>query len=245
MATRSYLFKPLFYVWTAIVIFGYLPLTPFASRYDLLWLAGLWQRGGLFLLRHVAGVKVAFEGLDRIPQTPVVFAAKHLSAFDTVFINTVRPLTASGMKEELTKIPVFGWYLAHTNIAIDRKGAARAMRSLINGAKTAAAQGVSVLIFPEGTRMPLCAPPDYKSGVAALYRELGLPVVPVALDSGLLWERSGAVKGPGTITVRFLEPIPPGLERKVFMALLQERIETETAALLADEETVPAALPHT
>jgi 1-acyl-sn-glycerol-3-phosphate acyltransferase len=119
-------------------------------------------------------------------------------------------------------------------IRIDRGGAARALRSLVEGARAAAAKGLSILIFPEGTRRAPEDPPDYKPGVAALYVALDLPVVPVALNSGLFWSRRSFMKRPGQITVEFLDSIPPGLDRRTFMTELQSRIETATARLVAE-----------
>jgi 1-acyl-sn-glycerol-3-phosphate acyltransferase len=130
---------------------------------------------------------------------------------------------------------VFGWYLMRAgSIRIDRGGAGRALRSLVEGGRAAAARGCSVLIFPEGTRRAPDAPPDYKPGVAALYAALKLPVVPVALNSGLFWGRRSFRKRPGRIVVEFLEPIPPGLDRRTFMAELERRIEGATARLVAE-----------
>ncbi|MCB1885253.1 MAG: 1-acyl-sn-glycerol-3-phosphate acyltransferase [Geminicoccaceae bacterium] len=229
---RSLLFNIYFPLWTAIVVLGFLPRAPFSRPHELRALAAFWQRGVQWGLRRIVGLGYEATGLENIPKGPVVFASKHQSAWDTVFINTVRRDTVIGLKEELTRIFLFGWYLKlGDNIVIDRKGAAKAMRSLIQGTKRAVAQGNSIMIFPEGTRTAPGAPPDYRPGIAALYRELGVPVVPVALNSGLFWGRRSFTKKPGTIRVRFLPPIEPGLERKAFMALLEERIETAVAGL--------------
>ena len=101
---------------------------------------------------------------------------------------------------------------------------------MAHAAQKVLAEDRPVLIFPEGTRKKPGAPPDYKSGVAGLYGMLAVPCVPVALNSGAYWR--GFWKHPGTITLAFLEPIPPGLKRAEFMPILEERIEKATAALL-------------
>jgi 1-acyl-sn-glycerol-3-phosphate acyltransferase len=130
---------------------------------------------------------------------------------------------------------VFGWYLVRAgNIRIDRGAAANAIRSLVRGARAAVAQGLTVMIFPEGTRRAPGDPPDYKPGVAALYATLGLPVVPVALNSGVFWRRREFVKHPGRVVVEFLEPIPAGLDRKTFMRELEQRTEAGTERLVAE-----------
>ncbi|MDH3771663.1 MAG: 1-acyl-sn-glycerol-3-phosphate acyltransferase, partial [Nitrospirota bacterium] len=130
---------------------------------------------------------------------------------------------------------LFGWYLIHAGmIRIDRGRGATALRSLVRGARAALARGSRVVIFPEGTRVAPGEQKPYQAGVAALYLQLGLPVVPVALNSGLFWRRRGFIKRPGRIVVEFLEPIAPGLERKPFMAELKRRLEGATTRLIEE-----------
>jgi 1-acyl-sn-glycerol-3-phosphate acyltransferase len=231
---RSALFNVLAGLWTLLLMVVIVPAGPFMSPGGMRRYARFWMRGVQAMLRAIVGLRYEVRGLDRLPDRPVIIASKHQSAWETVFFHLVRVDTVIGLKHELTRIPLFGWYLmiAH-NIRIDRGGAARALRSLIDGAKAAVAEGCSILIFPEGTRRKPGDAPDYKPGVAALYRELGVPVVPVALNSGLFWGRQSFLKRPGTITVEFLEPIEPGMERKAFMELLERRIETATGRLVA------------
>ena len=127
------------------------------------------------------------------------------------------------------QIPLFGWCLVHAGmIRIDREGGARALRGLIEDGRAALARGAPIVIFPEGTRMPPGERRPYQPGVAALYRHLDCPVVPVALNSGVFWSRRSFVKRPGRIVVEFLPPIAPGLERKEFMAELERRLEGAT-----------------
>jgi 1-acyl-sn-glycerol-3-phosphate acyltransferase len=229
---RSLLFNVFLWLWSAIIVVVLAPVAPFLSPAAIRRYAAFWMRGIHLGLRRIAGLGFRVEGLEHLPDAPCIIASKHQSSFETLLFHTIRPDLAIGLKEELLRIPLFGWYLRLAkNIAIDRGAAAKAMRSLIKGAERAVADGLSILIFPEGNRRPVGAPPDYKPGVAALYKALDVPVVPVALDSGRFWGRRSFAKQPGTITVRFLEPIPPGLERHAFMRLLEERIETATNAL--------------
>jgi 1-acyl-sn-glycerol-3-phosphate acyltransferase len=229
---RSLLFNVYLWLWSAILVVVLAPVAPFLSPAAIRRYAAFWMRGIHLGLRWIAGLGFRVEGLEHLPDAPCIIASKHQSSFETLLFHTIRPDLAIGLKEELLRIPLFGWYLRLArNIAIDRGGAAKAMRSLIKGAERAVADGLSILIFPEGNRRPVGAPPDYKPGVAALYKALDVPVVPVALNSGRFWGRRSFAKQPGTITVRFLEPIPPGLERHAFMRLLEERIETATNAL--------------
>lgn len=234
---RSFLFNCYFWLWTALLVIVLLPFAAFVSPAQIRRFAAFWMHGTHVGLRLIAGLGFRVQGLEHLPDGPCIIASKHQSSFETLLFHTIRPDIAIGLKEELIGIPFFGWYLKRAqNIAIDRRGAAKAMRSLIKGAEEAIANGLSVLIFPEGNRRPIGAPPTYKPGVAALYKALDVAVVPVALDSGLFWGRRSFAKQPGTITVQFLEPIQPGLDRQAFMRLLEQRTETACNALLAAHE---------
>jgi 1-acyl-sn-glycerol-3-phosphate acyltransferase len=151
--------------------------------------------------------------------------------WDTLALYLVLNQPAIVLKRELLRIPFYGWFLAKAAaIAIDRGAGASALRKMSNAARRVLDDGRPILIFPEGTRKKPGAMPDYKPGVAGLYALLGVDCVPVALNSGVYW--TGFLKRPGTIVLEFLEPIGPGLKRDAFMAQLQKRIETATAALL-------------
>lgn len=235
LVLRSLAFQLFFYLWTAVLCLALLPVFLFLSPRAVRATARFWERVTLGALRLVVGLSYEVRGLERLPRGPVLLAAKHQSAWETLAFHVIVPELAIGLKEELTRIPLFGWYLMRAeNIRIDRGAAARAIRSLIAGARTAVGRGLSVLIFPEGTRMAPGEAPDYKPGVAALYAALDLPAVPVALNSGVFWPRREFVKRPGRIVVEFLEPIPPGLDRKTFMRRLEVATETATAALVAE-----------
>jgi 1-acyl-sn-glycerol-3-phosphate acyltransferase len=136
------------------------------------------------------------------------------------------------IKRELLRLPIYGWYCAKIGmIGVDRSAGARALITMARAAKPVAAEGRAVVIFPEGTRTAPGAPPAYQPGVYALYRDLGVPVVPVAIDSGRFWGRRTFMKHPGVITVEYLPPIPAGLDRASFMTALQTAIETAMARL--------------
>jgi 1-acyl-sn-glycerol-3-phosphate acyltransferase len=163
----------------------------------------------------------------------VLVAAKHMSMWDTLALYLVLDDPAVVLKRGLTWIPFYGWYIVKAgSIAIDRKGGAQALRRMAAAAKRVIEQRRSVLIFPEGTRKKVGAPPDYKPGVAGLYGQMGVECVPAALNSGLFW--TGFKKRPGRIVLEFLEPIPPGLKSREFMRQLEDRIEAATAALVAE-----------
>jgi 1-acyl-sn-glycerol-3-phosphate acyltransferase len=140
------------------------------------------------------------------------------------------------MKEELLSLPLYGWFSRKFEmIPVRREIGPTALRQMAREAAKRAAQGRDIVIFPEGTRQPPGAPPAYKPGVILLYEVLGIPCVPVALNSGYFWPRRSILRRRGTIVVEFLPAIPPGLPRAEFMALLQERIEGATARLYPQE----------
>jgi 1-acyl-sn-glycerol-3-phosphate acyltransferase len=141
------------------------------------------------------------------------------------------------LKRELMYIPVFGLFLIKTNmISIDRSAGGRALVKMARRARQEVLQGRQFVIFPEGTRRPIGAPPQYKPGIALIYSDCGVPCLPVALNSGLFWPRRKFLRYPGTIRLEVLDPIPPGLDAEAFAARLERDIETATARLIAEGE---------
>jgi 1-acyl-sn-glycerol-3-phosphate acyltransferase len=188
----------------------------------------------LWWLRVTVGISHCVVGRDNLPAGPVIIACKHQSSWETMAFTGLFDDIAIVLKRELLFIPIVGWAMARAgNIAVARGDGASALRGLVKQARAAIADGRSIVIFPEGTRV---APGDqrpYQVGTAALYRQLGVPVVPMALNSGLFWGRRQWLKRPGTITLEILPLIPPGLPREAFMDALRERIESATARLMA------------
>jgi 1-acyl-sn-glycerol-3-phosphate acyltransferase len=162
----------------------------------------------------------------------VIYAAKHQSAWETVVLALLLHTPVFVLKRELLRLPLLGWYFSKAGcIAVDRSAGMRALRKLRDDAVAAAAGGRSILIFPQGTRVAPGVEHRYEIGVFALYEATGLPVVPVALNSGHVWGRNSWVKRPGRIDVEFLAPIEPGLSRRDFMERLETAIETRMAEL--------------
>ena len=128
-------------------------------------------------------------------------------------------------------------------MVVDRKAGAKALKHLVVGVQAALARGSQVVIFPEGTRTAPDQRVDYHPGIAAVYRDANVPIVPVALDSGLFWGRMAPLKYPGEITIKFMEPIQPGGDRREFLALLQGRVEGESAKLMAEKRARYPWLP--
>jgi 1-acyl-sn-glycerol-3-phosphate acyltransferase len=231
---RSALFNLGLWSWTAIMLVAALPWLAFPPRFMLGHSRG-WMRGVQFLLTTIVGLEYEVRGRTAAAARPAIFAFKHQSAWETLAIHLLLDGAAIALKRELTQIPLFGWTLLHAGmIRIDRQGGPRALRGLIEGGRAALARGAPIVIFPEGTRVPPGEQRAYHPGVAALYRHLDCPVVPVALNSGVFWPRRSFVKRAGRIVVEFLPPIEPGLERKSFMTELHDRLEPATERLVAE-----------
>ena len=228
-ALRSALFLAWFVAVTAVMGIIFLPLLAL-PRKATVWMARRWAGATLWGLKVFSGIDMAVAG--PVPKRGVLVASKHMSMWDTLALYIVLDDPGIVLKRELLGIPFYGWYLGKAAaISIDRGAGADALRRMTHAAMTVLSEGRPVLIFPEGTRRKPGAEPDYKPGVAGLYAILKVTCVPVALNSGRYWQ--GFTKKPGTITLEFLDTIPPGLKRDDFMPLLQQRIETATARLLA------------
>jgi 1-acyl-sn-glycerol-3-phosphate acyltransferase len=243
MKARSVAFQFSLYIWTAVFGLLILPLLAGPRRWNVA-VGKLWSGFVLWMLARIVGLDHQVRGREHIPDRPVLFAFKHQSAWETVAANRLIHDPAIVLKRELSFIPFYGWFLVKTGmIAIDRARGSAALRKMVETARNRMSDGRSILTFPEGTRTPVGAEARYHPGIFALYAALDAPVVPVALNSGLFWRRRESVILPGRITVEFLPPIPPGLRRKEFMSVLQDRIETAAAALVteAEQENSPGA----
>ncbi|CAA7620078.1 1-acyl-sn-glycerol-3-phosphate acyltransferase [Magnetospirillum sp. SS-4] len=231
---RSALFIIFMWLWTATLSVLYLPLLVL-PRKAMLPAAKVWLNGVQAGLRLLAGLRFELRGAENLPPGPLIVASKHQSAFETFVFHLLLNDPAYILKRELLWIPFFGWYLGKTGVvAIDRSAGTKALKAMVKGAGDAVAAGRPVVIFPEGTRAAPGARLPYHSGVAMLYGALKVPVVPIALNSGLFWRRRGFLKKPGTLVIQALPAITPGMDRKAFMAELETRIETATDALVAE-----------
>ncbi len=194
-----------------------------------------WEAGLQWLLRNIVGLDYRLKGKEHLPSGMAIFAVKHQSAWETITAHLLVRDPAIPLKKELTEVPLFGRCLLHAGmIRVDRGQGRRALKSLVEGGRQAKERGSPIVIFPEGTRTPPGKQGRYHPGVAALYKRLDLPVVPVALNSGHFWGRRSFGKRAGVVTVEFLPPIPPGLDRQTFMTKLEHEIEKATTRLSAE-----------
>ena len=233
---RSLLFNLAFYLNLGVLLIGaFLALV--LPRRAVLDMAKLWGRTSVWLLRVICGTKVEFRGLEKLPNGALIVAAKHQSTWETFALLRLFDDFTFIVKRELMWIPIFGWCMAKGRmIPVDRGAGSQALGAMTKRACEEIRTGRQLIIFPEGTRRPPGAEPRYKFGVAHLYAEVGVPCVPIALNSGLFWPRRAFLRLPGTIVVEFLDPIPPGLDKDVFFKRLQTDIETATARLITEGE---------
>lgn len=206
---RSLLFAFVFYAGTLIAVLAALP-APDGDRVRAHTMR--WARFHRWCCRHILGIESRIEG--QVPGGAILAAAKHQSMYETIELVLILEQPAIVLKRELADIPLWGRVARrYGTIPITREGSAPALRAMLRAAKDAIARNRPILIFPEGTRVAPGEQPPLKSGFAGLYRQLGLPVAPIAVDSGRLWPRNSFLKRSGIVTFRFGETIPPGLSR--------------------------------
>lgn len=218
---RSLLYAAIFYTATLLwVLIG--GLVSLFGRKATLAVVLSWVEMHHWLVRNLLGIRLRVEG--EVPRGPLLIAVKHQSMLETLEMVRITNLPIIVMKKELGDIPFFGFLTRRYGvIEVERSAGAKALRSLVEEGREAVASGRAVIIYPEGTRVRVGDTPELKSGFAALYRALGLPVAPVALDSGRLWGR-GLVHRSGTVTFRVGETIPAGLPRKDIEARVHSAI---------------------
>ena len=231
---RSLVYNVLFYLLLAFWIIIGIP-TYLMPRWGIVTIAQCWARSSIWLLRVICNTKVEYRGLEKIPKGPLIVASKHQSMWETFALLQFFPEPLFILNRELKWIPFFGWYLIKTDmIGVDRRAGGRSLIEMARRAGKEVRRGRQLIIFPEGTRTAVGAPPSYKTGVAQIYVDCGVACLPVALNSGVFWPRRQFLRRPGTIVVEILEPIPPGDSRDEFLALLRERIEAASDRLLAE-----------
>lgn len=233
---RSLLFTLWLYLGMALFAVGCSPALLMPHR-QAMGVVKAWARFTLWGLRHIAGVQVVARGLEHRPSGAALVAAKHQGMLDVIAPFVLLDDPCFVMKKELMPLPFFGWFAWKTGmIAVDRAAGAKALKDMVKQARRRLAEGRQIVIFPEGTRQAPGAAPDYKPGVAAIYRDLEGPCWPVATNSGVHWPAHGFRRHPGVVVFEFLEPIPAGLKRAEFMNRLESAVEARSTALLASSQ---------
>ncbi len=231
-ALRSLLYAAIFYPATVALVLVGIVASLLGQRATLVVVLS-WVKVHHWLATHVLAIRIKVEGT--IPPGQHLVAVKHQSMLETMEMVRLTGAPVIVIKKELADIPLFGWMTRRYGvIAVERSAGAKALRALVAEGREAIATGRPIIIYPEGTRVSVGEAPPLKSGFAALYRALGLPVVPVAVDSGRLWG-SGFIHRSGTVTLKVGETIPPGLkrddvERRVHAAINALELAPEASA---------------
>jgi len=231
---RSLLF--ILWLYGSMAFFGILcsPLLLFpvpAAMAVIRW----WAKAVLWGARWIVGIRVEFRGLAHRPEGPALIAGKHLSMLDTIAPFVVLKQPAYVLKQSLIYLPFLGWYALKTKmVAIRREEAARALKAMVTACRTRLNESRQILIFPEGTRSDVGDDPDYKPGVAALYRDLEVPCHLLATNSGQFWPGHGIDRKPGTVVFEFLPPLPAGMKRGELMTQMKDRLEAASNRLIAE-----------
>lgn len=194
-----------------------------------------WARLARWGMRVICGAETEFRNQDSLTKEPVLVACKHQSTIDTLmpFLYLKDPCIV--LKKELLWYPFFGWYALKIGmIPIDRSGSMKALKTMTKQAKAVVDEGRSLLIFPEGTRYSPGEKAEYKTGIALLYKELGVDCLPVALNTGICWPPKGVPRYPGKMVIEFQPLIETGLNRKAFMTAMETRIESAADRLLLE-----------
>lgn len=245
---RATLFNVAFYGFTALYCLSVTPLA-FAPKRVALSIARGFTNGVYWIEKHILGLDYELRGLEYLPKDgPYLIAAKHQSAYETMKLHRLFDDPAIILKKELLRIPVWGWFLGRLDIiAINRTDREGAMSSVISGGLRMKAQGRAIVIFPQGTRTRVDASPvdkPYKGGIIKMYNATGLPIIPMALNSGMFWGRKSFLKRPGTVIFEFLPPIEPGLPDKKVMKALEERLEEASNRLMEEAKEKNPLLRH-
>jgi 1-acyl-sn-glycerol-3-phosphate acyltransferase len=232
---RSLLFNVAFYAVTAVMLVATLPLFFILPQAFGMGVVRTWAKVTVYLYRVLTGVKIEIRGKENIPRGGCLVASKHQSAFETFALIPLLSNPTIVMKRAMRYFPIFGQYTMKTGmIHVDREGKTAALRALADRAREEIANHREIIIFPEGTRRPPGAEPAYQTGIALLYRSLDVPVIPVAVNSGLFWPRRKFLRYRGTLVIEFLPAIPPGLDSRAFLTRLQSAIETASDRLLTE-----------
>lgn len=226
---RSTLFNILFYGATAVACIVCLP-TLLMPRKTAFAVVRAFVTCIRWLEKRIIGLDYEVRGSENLPESGAfIIAAKHQSPYETFKLHLLFDDPAIVLKRELLKIPLWGLFLARIDpIAIDRGSPRQALAQMVEGARRVKAQGRPLVIFPQGTRVyawQTAKDKPYKGGISNIYEDTRMPVIPLALNSGLFWPRRSWIKYPGLVTLRFLPPIPPGMDARTFMTVLEAQLE--------------------
>lgn len=238
---RSSIFNILFYVFTFFIAMLCWIVAHLGGRTPMWYVIRFWGLTTIVMLRVILNAKVEVRGREHFdPNRCQLIVAKHQSELDIVMLGVLMWEISAVAMEELTKLPFFGKILktaGTVNIAVD-SGPQGRTQQMIDGAKRIRAEDRTMVIYPEGELMKLGAKERYKSGAGHLYNAMEVEAIPVAVSLGVIWPQRNWRKHPGTTgVIEFMDPIPPGMAVETFMNVIEERIETQTMALIEETAT--------
>ena len=238
---RSFIFNLLFYFTLAIgCLFGTI-IGLFSQKATMPFWNKFWMPMCCSFLK-ICGITIEIRGKENIRQEGVIYASKHQSALETYCLSSYITKAVFILKKELTYVPLFGWAQhLYGMIAVNRAAGGATLKKLLHDAKDRMQQGRPIIIFPEGTRTKPGKSTEYKPGLVFLYQNLNVPVVPVAINTGLFWAKNSFLRYKGKVVIEFLPPLPAGMEKKEFMSELKKRIEDKCAELNTESA---AQYPH-
>lgn len=241
---RSTLFNVVFYLNLILRMIVLTPVYFILPRKIAYVIPKKWAASNHWLMKMIAGTTFTVEGLENIPEGGCILAPKHQSFWDTYALLPWMDDPVYILKRELMWIPLFGWYaMKQRMIPVNRAARGKVMLKVMERAREEMANGRQLVIYPEGTRKPPGAQPDYRYGIARLYRDLGVPVVPVAMHPGLFWPRHTTMRYPGHFRVRILPAIQPGMDPDAFFKHLVEVTEHASDELLVETVRENPGLP--
>ena len=232
MLLLTILFYSALALWTILMGILSLPFIFFPSKY-IRFPAKTWIKGIFILLEYICGVTHEVRGHKNLTNEPLIIVSKHQSAFETFALYYYLESSFFIHKKQLFYIPIFGQYLLKSNmVSIDRTGQAKAMRKMISDVKKKLDHGSTIIIFPEGTRKKPGEKTDYKTGFIGIYNTTKRKLQPVALNSGLSWQKGIKIIKKGHIIIEFLPQIETGLDKKEVLEKVEYSIESATNKLL-------------
>jgi 1-acyl-sn-glycerol-3-phosphate acyltransferase len=239
---KSIIYSFLNNLWGIIIpIVFIVPSAIFKSRKIADKGAKIWSVFSLWMLKKLCRIDFRVIDVHNILSEPCIYACKHQSMWETIVMHLLINRPVYAYKKELEKIPFYGWFLKFmSGISVDRKGGMKSLKAVVNQAKFYLNNEQSVVIFPQGTRVPLGASVSqypYQAGITALYNSCNVKVVPVALNSGLRWPKGKFLKTPGTISIKFLPAISQGLTKEEFNKKLIKEIEVHSDELYKSEQS--------
>jgi 1-acyl-sn-glycerol-3-phosphate acyltransferase len=241
---RSILFNTVFYLNLIAQMIIMTPAYFLLPRKKAYVIAKNWARSNHWLFDKIVGTTFEIEGLENIPQGGYIFAPKHQSFWDAYALLPWLDDPLYILKRELTWIPLFGWYLKKQRmVPVNRNARGKVMAAVMERTKAEMDTGRQLIIYPEGTRRQPGATPEYKYGIARLYRDLQVPVVPVVMHPGLFWPRRKFIRYPGHFKVQILPPVEAGMDPDAFLAHLIDVMETASDRLLVETVAANPNLP--